>query len=515
MSKHDDFQIIDERNQPPDPGRRSTVWLVGILVLVLFGFATGIAFTRISNRLADPTPTRVAAQPAPGTSTAAAVTPEATGDATPSITPTTTGTPPVTPSPTPSATPTAACVVAVSETFAALNPGTQLGCALREPAIVWAAYERFERGAMLWRSDTDDVYAIYDDGGWELVNERWDGQEPSGRGTPPPGLTAPARGFGYVWSIRDDLFARLGWALDAEKGFCAEVQEYTRGSAIASRGMPSCTPDNLFNHAASSGWTPLQLLLRNPGSGQSNTGPGAGGQNGSVNAPAPGNTTTRPPEHGIVYAPRPTQPLTLDGNLDEWPANWVPINAVVQVQDPGAYVGGNDLTARFQLAWTDQGLVLAVRVQDDIFSPGPDGTNLWQGDSVELHLDSKLVSDYTNTQVDDDDVQLGMAPSAVGSALRSYRWLPFAREGVPAVGGQAAALRTGTEWRGYNVEALIPWAELGLSRGDAVPGATFGFNLSVSDNDGPTPAQQTVISFSPARTTHDNPTEWGTLILAD
>ncbi|MCB0162148.1 MAG: hypothetical protein KDD83_28620, partial [Caldilineaceae bacterium] len=87
--------------------------------------------------------------------------------------------------------------------------------------------------------------------------------------------------------------------------------------------------------------------------------------------------------------------------------------------------------------------------------------------------------------------------------------------GVPAVGGVARALRTGPEWRGYNIEALIPWRELGLSRADAAVGTAFGFNISVNDNDGATPAQQTVLSLSPARTTHDDPTEWATLILAD
>jgi hypothetical protein len=43
----------------------------------------------------------------------------------------------------------------------------------------------------------------------------------------------------------------------------------------------------------------------------------------------------------------------------------------------------------------------------------------------------------------------------------------------------------------------------------------FGFNVSVNDNDGDVPAQQTVISSSPARTTYNNPTEWGTLALGN
>ncbi len=44
-------------------------------------------------------------------------------------------------------------------------------------------------------------------------------------------------------------------------------------------------------------------------------------------------------------------------------------------------------------------------------------------------------------------------------------------------------------------------------------GSTFGFNLSISDNDSDAPAQETVVSASPTRTTFDNPAEWGTLVL--
>ncbi|MEZ4716252.1 MAG: hypothetical protein R2851_09210 [Caldilineaceae bacterium] len=146
-------------------------------------------------------------------------------------------------------TPTPACTIAVSETFAPLNPGAELGCATGAASIVWAAYEPFERGAMLWRSDTDDVYAIFDDGDWELVNEQWSGQEPTGRGTPPPGLVAPARGFGYVWNAMTSL--RLGWARDAEKGFCAEksgIHRRTPLPAATCRRVRRTTSSTLPRH---------------------------------------------------------------------------------------------------------------------------------------------------------------------------------------------------------------------------------------------------------------------------
>jgi hypothetical protein len=65
----------------------------------------------------------------------------------------------------------------------------------------------------------------------------------------------------------------------------------------------------------------------------------------------------------------------------------------------------------------------------------------------------------------------------------------------------------------YALEVLIPWLYFDVSAAELAPGLRYGFNLSINDNDGDIPAQQTVLSASSARTTHDNPTEWGTLLL--
>jgi hypothetical protein len=65
----------------------------------------------------------------------------------------------------------------------------------------------------------------------------------------------------------------------------------------------------------------------------------------------------------------------------------------------------------------------------------------------------------------------------------------------------------------YGLELLVPWLYFDISGSDLREGMRFGFNIAVNDNDGVEPAQQSVLSASPARTTFDNPTEWGTLVL--
>jgi hypothetical protein len=170
--------------------------------------------------------------------------------------------------------------------------------------------------------------------------------------------------------------------------------------------------------------------------------------------------------------------------------------------------GPGDLSGNFLLGWNEQGLWIALRVNDDIYRAGPAGTNMWQGDGIELHFDRELMADYTDAQVNEDDYQLGFSFGSEGDGILAYRWMPFAEEGSIDVAGGLVP-----QGGGYDIEILVPWQTFGLSSASILEGMTFGFNLSLNDNDGDTPAQQTVASASPQRTTHDNPTEWGTLIL--
>ena len=98
--------------------------------------------------------------------------------------------------------------------------------------LIWAAWQTFERGYMLWRSDTDEAYAFIEGTPrrWLAIDERWDGSAVIGRGNPPAGLLTPERGFGYVWGLRDGLFSGLGWAEASEKGFCALVTQNPTGT---------------------------------------------------------------------------------------------------------------------------------------------------------------------------------------------------------------------------------------------------------------------------------------------
>jgi hypothetical protein len=217
----------------------------------------------------------------------------------------------------------------------------------------------------------------------------------------------------------------------------------------------------------------------------------------------PPDVRVRPPTHGTFDARNATG-YVLDGRFEDWPGTWQPMNTVILGVD--RHDGPGDLSGNFQVGWNANGLMLAIRVNDDIYRPGPQGSDLWQGDSIEIQFDRQLSEDYDSTVADGDDYQIGIAFDENLTATRAYRWLPLDRFGEVAL---PSAITISDQ--GYQLEVMIPWYLFDIQSPDI--GRAYGFNISVNDNDSEGNAQETVISASPARTTHDNPTEWGTLRL--
>jgi len=560
MSRPDDFDILSE--EPNKPGRATRLWLwLLIAAAAVFVFAVGMALATFTNRLGsdDETASTATAQAAVATFT---VTPVNAIPGTTTTTDTPTTLPPLTPAsndsaatatqplptatdapitvPVPAtATPTSGCSRTIPAQFSGAYQ-VELGCPTNDAAVVWSAWEWFERGAMFWRADNDRAYTFFSDGGWGAVDEKWEGQALPTRGDPPPGLQAPERGFGYAWGRSDDLFQRLGWATDQERGFCALIQSFERGFILQDSDVDTCK-DILFNQVHTGEWRPLFIVAldglgwRNL-AGTSLPTPVAPIQLTPVTTPAttgdvtPGITTEptatseaatatptivptatpgevqrqRPEANRLFYAANGTH--SLDGNLDDWGGNWSPITAVVE--GSSNYSGSDDANGEFQLSWASEGLYLAIRVRDDRYRAGPSGSDMWQGDGLELHLDRDLSNDYADTFANGDDYQLGLSWGADRNEVRLYRWLPLSAEGAFPISG--AVLPDG---EGYNAEVLIPWALFDLTSGQLQVDQRFGFNLSISDNDADAPAQESILSASPSRTTYNNPTEWGTLIL--
>jgi hypothetical protein len=98
------------------------------------------------------------------------------------------------------------------------------------------AYLSFEHGFMLWRSDTQQIYALYSDNNtYDMFIDTWGEGEsiPNDGQTPPSGTYRPGRGLGKVWANNPAVRSRLGWALaGGETGYMTLLELFNGNVAL-------------------------------------------------------------------------------------------------------------------------------------------------------------------------------------------------------------------------------------------------------------------------------------------
>lgn len=197
----------------------------------------------------------------------------------------------------------------------------------------------------------------------------------------------------------------------------------------------------------------------------------------------------------------------IDGSLEDWPVDSTHL-VRHRVQNPGTFSGESDLSAEFDVAWTDDGLLLAVWVTDQAKRAPYTDQYSYRNDSIELLMDQDLYGDLLDASSDGDDYQIVVSYGQSGAIYYSFtpRW-DWTRS--PEV------VTAFDPWEGgYTAEILIPWSTLGVRRSQLRTAQEFGFALSIADNDSPSGGNmETMLSTSPTRDLSDNPTEWGILTL--
>lgn len=73
------------------------------------------------------------------------------------------------------------------------------------------------------------IFVLYEDGRfpqWERFEDTWVTGQPERDPAivPPAGLHQPVRGFGKLWRSNVEVWERLGWALEQERGFDGAYQ---------------------------------------------------------------------------------------------------------------------------------------------------------------------------------------------------------------------------------------------------------------------------------------------------
>jgi hypothetical protein len=100
------------------------------------------------------------------------------------------------------------------------------------------ADQLFERGLMLWRKDTSEIFVLRGENRRTnyvatVYPDRFqEGDPEDSTQLPPSGLEAPKRGFGRLWRDKPDLSQSLGWAKSPERGFEGAVQEFQQGRML-------------------------------------------------------------------------------------------------------------------------------------------------------------------------------------------------------------------------------------------------------------------------------------------
>lgn len=201
-------------------------------------------------------------------------------------------------------------------------------------------------------------------------------------------------------------------------------------------------------------------------------------------------------------------PPTIDGDFADWPGVIYAIDKIVLGSE--FYANQIDLFGEFKLGWDIEYLYLGILVRDSRFVQTSTDALLFQGDSIEVLLDTDLSADIDDDDLSADDFQLGFsAGNLVDVSLpEAYLWAPSEREG-PMQMSQVKGRLTDD---GYMMEIAIAWEELGVA---PTPGMSLRFLLSVSDNDSiGKNEQQSVISISQTRNL-TNPATWLPLTLAN
>ncbi|MCA9905167.1 MAG: hypothetical protein KC547_15030 [Anaerolineae bacterium] len=110
-----------------------------------------------------------------------------------------------------------------------------------QPQTIEIAYQCYERGVMIWRSDSGTIYVLDGlTGGRVFIFAGGTYADlPEAAGTPPSAtLLLPQAGFGKVWANDLTVRSALGWAIEAERAYDSLITPYSNRIVI---GVPGST----------------------------------------------------------------------------------------------------------------------------------------------------------------------------------------------------------------------------------------------------------------------------------
>jgi hypothetical protein len=199
----------------------------------------------------------------------------------------------------------------------------------------------------------------------------------------------------------------------------------------------------------------------------------------------------------------------IDGSWNEWKEYTTQYTVSYVVYGANKWSGAEDLEASYAAVWDYDYLYISVKVHDDVYAQIAKGEELYEGDSIEILLDTNLSGDYYSQTLSSDDYQLGISHgnSAKSIPQQAYLWFPSGKTGLKSNVDIGFTIdENGT----YRYEARIPWSVFGVTPSN---GMRMGIAVSVSDNDDTTSkVQQTMVSSAVNRHL-TNPMTWNIIVF--
>ncbi len=153
-----------------------------------------------------------------------------------------------------------------------------------------------------------------------------------------------------------------------------------------------------------------------------------------------------------------TKPVTVDGDLSEWPELPIVVEAPRKDTEAEGRTGPSDLSYRFACAHDDKFFYIAIQTTDKIIKSQPD-KDPWFQSGVEVRIDARPSSErlfIRGKKEFDDFLLVAMSPSKDGETR-----LPYNAAKLPE-GTQAVCKIIPT---GYNTEIAIPFSYLDAKAG--------------------------------------------------
>ena len=142
--------------------------------------------------------------------------------------------------------------------------------------------------------------------------------------------------------------------------------------------------------------------------------------------------------------------------------------------------GVSDLSFKVYRKWDYDNLYMAIDVTDDVFCQPYTGTDVWQGDNVQIALDPARKDGVGISNA--DYFELGLSRNDKNE-LMTYVWLAdlVVKKDRPIAAYTGAVNRTDDGHTIY--EIAIPWGFL-IETGIVNENDCIGFSIAVNDNDG-------------------------------